>query len=128
MDIRSKFAIIEVPIEDVGEDSVKRLFFKGLHVEEIEMAHKSVGDSVSSLGRGAHRNHEGDIAEMNEFFFLGIEIIPSSIVKPLSEKLNRGLAPILLFDWHVHVVNENNDIFSAFFWAKVIFLLFGIHL
>lgn len=47
--------------------------------------------------------------------FLGVKIIPSTIIHPLSEKLNWRLCAIFLFLRHVKIINENNNLIFALF-------------
>src|SRR5690349_2473936 len=53
--------------------------------------------------------------------FLSIEIIPSSIIHPLSKQLNGRLSPIFFFLRHIKIINENDDFVFTLFRPKVTF-------
>lgn len=71
------------------------------------------GDRVATSNRGQHGSNK--INPTQKFQFLRIEIIPTTIVHPLSKKLNRRLGSEFLLLGHVEIVDENyNFILTAF--------------
>ena len=62
------------------------------------------------------------------FKLFSVEVIPSSIVHPLSEQLNGGLGSIFLFLWHVQIIDKDNDLIFALLWPKEAFSSSCTHL
>ena len=76
------------------------------------MANISIGDSFLA-SRRLHSSAESNSDCFAEFF-LSNKFIPALVVHPLSEELNRRLGTVLLFLWHVQVINEEDSILSKF--------------
>lgn len=70
-------------------------------------------DNVSATNRREHSSHKIDSAKV--FEFLGVKVIPSSVVHPLSQEFDWRLSSIFFFLRHVEIVNKDDYFVSSFF-------------
>jgi hypothetical protein len=72
------------------------------------MALQTGGDCGSTTSWWTHRRYEEHVFNPIEWLLLRFTIIPSLVVHVLSEKFKRRLCTVLLFFWHVEIVDENS--------------------
>lgn len=106
---------VEVPFDDIVEDTIERILVEGLHVEHVEMAQVPHRDIVSATGRRKHRRDENDV--LQRFPFFRFQVVPAAFVHPLTQQFDRRLCAVLLLRRHVQIVDENHDVSFPFFRA-----------
>ena len=89
------------------------------------MAHITSGDGVATDAWRAHGCTESDILNLFELH-IKEDIVPSAVVHPLSQKLNRRLGTVLFSLWHIQIINENDVLLPR--WRTIATLLTSTHL
>ena len=76
------------------------------------MSEKSVGNRVSSSTRWTHGSNKLHVDQLSEGT-RWLSVIPSRVVHPLADDLNRRLCKVLLSQRHVQVINEEDVLLSG---------------
>mmetsp|Transcript_20678 Transcript_20678/g.31621 ORF Transcript_20678/g.31621 Transcript_20678/m.31621 type:complete len:466 (-) Transcript_20678:2095-3492(-) len=103
----------EQPIHDVRENELQTVIRVGFDVQDVEMANVPLRDRVAAVSRRTHSGSKPHISQLSEFPLRGVDIVPSGIVHPLSEQLDRRLGSELLLLRHVEVINEDNSLLAV---------------
>mmetsp|Transcript_13697 Transcript_13697/g.27719 ORF Transcript_13697/g.27719 Transcript_13697/m.27719 type:complete len:749 (-) Transcript_13697:6644-8890(-) len=85
-----------------------------LGVSDLGEVPKETGsDGLPSASRRSHCANESDVKDLNEGQgSLVSAIVPTAVVHPLSQELDRGLRKVFLPHRHVHVIHEDHEAFS----------------
>jgi len=70
------------------------------------MSLESLGNDTFSSSRWTHGRHENDVLNDHERLVFLRTVIPSLMIHPLSQEFNRGLCTVLLFLWHIEIINK----------------------
>ena len=84
--------------------------------EDVEMTLESSCDDRSATSWWSHSSTHDQTLELPEWLFFGLPLIPATVVKELSDQLQRRLGTILFFLWHVEIIDED-DIFLSNRWS-----------
>jgi len=98
----------EHPIHNILVDRVHWRDAVWLDVENVEVTGVPVCDwRTASTGR-AHSSYETDLCCLAEVFIDLCEIVPTTVIHPLSEQFDWWLGAVSLRLGHVEIVNKNN--------------------
>lgn len=103
----------EVPLEDSAEDLDERFSIEWLDIHQVEVPNVTHRHNVSTTDGRKHGCDKVDAAKVLELF--GLEIVPTSVVHPLSQQFNRRLSAVLLLLRHVEIIDEDNNLITSFF-------------
>ena len=99
-------------VQDLVEDHGDRLRVQVSVGQEVVMTLETVGDGRTATTWGSHSRDKDDIFNLLEVFLLGFSVVPSLMVHPLADKLNRRLSEVLFSLRHVQIIDKD-DIFLA---------------
>jgi hypothetical protein len=75
----------EEPFHHIVEDIVHAIYGIGLNVNDIKMAYITWRNMISTTSWRTHSSGESYSLNLSEFLLVGIDIIPSAVVHPLSK-------------------------------------------
>ena len=84
------------------------------------MTHISVGDWITTDARWAHRSAESDVLDLFELLVC-LDVVPSTVVHPLTKQFNWRLGTVLLLLWHVEIINKDDKLLARG-WTKAALL------
>ena len=84
------------------------------------MAHISVGDWITTDARWAHRSAESDVLDLFKLLVC-LDVVPSTVVHPLTKQFNWRLGTVLLLLWHVEIINKDDKLLARG-WTKAALL------
>jgi len=75
---------------------------------DVEVALQTLGNDSTTATGWAHSRDSNDINNSVEGLFLGLALVPASVVHELTDKLKRGLGSVFFLGGHVKVINEHD--------------------
>lgn len=97
------------PLHDVSEDCRKRNVRVRLYIDQVKVANVSIADNIS---RWLHSSDKRHFDGSSEVLLRRVDVIPTTVVHPLSQQLDWRLCTILLFLWHIQIVDENHAVLA----------------
>lgn len=77
------------------------------------MSLESLRQRLSTTTRRTHRGTEDDVLNDHERLLLLRVVIPSTVILPLSDELDRWLGTVGLLLGHVQIINEDDESLSS---------------
>ena len=100
-------------IDNLLIDASHYAFIEALSSNDIKVTSEARCYWVLASCRWAHCSYKQKIGNFNELVCFAIVVVPWSVIHPLSEQLNGGLSSLLFDLWHVHVIDEYDQLFIA---------------
>jgi hypothetical protein len=100
----------KVLVHDLTEDHFDTVSIKLVVSDNVIVALQTLSQYTSATTWWAHRRDEDNVLDLH--VLLSKSIVPAFVVHPLTEQLERWLSTILLFLWHVEVINEDDVLFT----------------
>mmetsp|Transcript_23989 Transcript_23989/g.77974 ORF Transcript_23989/g.77974 Transcript_23989/m.77974 type:complete len:397 (-) Transcript_23989:780-1970(-) len=99
-------------VQNCGEDELRGLVRHVGKPEEVEVAQKAVGDRVAAAPGRAHATDELDVHNLAEGA-RRTPLVPTLVVHPLTQQLDRRLRKVFLTHRHIHIVDEHDILFAG---------------
>mmetsp|Transcript_14995 Transcript_14995/g.30845 ORF Transcript_14995/g.30845 Transcript_14995/m.30845 type:complete len:219 (-) Transcript_14995:6685-7341(-) len=99
---------VEEVAENGSKDEGHRTVLHSGVTDYVEVSHVSRGNVVPSATGGAAGKNINAVNDLPEGESL--PVVPTTVVEPLPQNLDRRLGPVFLFLGHVDVVDENDEL------------------
>mmetsp|Transcript_47924 Transcript_47924/g.133604 ORF Transcript_47924/g.133604 Transcript_47924/m.133604 type:complete len:407 (+) Transcript_47924:768-1988(+) len=99
-------ALAQHPVEDRAKDALERLAVERHEIDDIEMPDIPLRDAGPTTTRRAHRSNELRVDDLAVLVL--VTVVPTCVVHPLPQDLDRRLRAILLLGRHVQIIDEDD--------------------
>lgn len=97
----------EEPFHHIVENVIHAFFGVWLDVDDIEVSYIARRNRISAASWWSHCSCKLYILYNSEFFLRSIDVIPTTVIHPLSKKLNWRLIAPFLFHGHVQIIHKD---------------------
>mmetsp|Transcript_89802 Transcript_89802/g.155553 ORF Transcript_89802/g.155553 Transcript_89802/m.155553 type:complete len:227 (-) Transcript_89802:6634-7314(-) len=99
-------------VQQGHEDLLHGVIIKLRDGDEVEVAHEPGRQIVAPATRGRDRAVEHDVLNLLEIDVILLTLVPTMVVQPLAQDLNRGLRAVLLDLRHICVVHKHQPVLA----------------
>lgn len=127
-DISCEVEGTEVPLQDSLENTVHCIFIEDGEGNHVEVTLESGCDEGLTTTWRAHSRNDHCINDVSEGVLVVTALVPAALVDQLSQNFNWRLCTIVLFLWHVEIVDEDNATHAKFGSEVVLPTLVQLHI